>query len=181
MQESKTFLKSTWSPSSTVEYLVALGEAVICTVEPVLKDRPIGHKYVVSQDRWSLVTGSVFLKCMTFCLEYLVFQDRWSLTAGVSEDSFNCSDCIMELNSSLGHGSERSTITLLRLTSSEHFNQLTSHFLWLSATFRPYLNALFTALDCSDNDYGCLFSLCLLYAMGHNNGKYNHRKKKINK
>ena len=29
------------------------------TVEPVLKDCPIGHKNVVSQNRWSLVTGSV--------------------------------------------------------------------------------------------------------------------------
>ena len=28
------------------------------TVEPVLKDRPIGHKNMVSQDRWSLVTVS---------------------------------------------------------------------------------------------------------------------------
>ncbi len=31
------------------------------TVEPVLKDRSIGHKDIVSQDRWSLVTGSFTL------------------------------------------------------------------------------------------------------------------------
>ncbi len=29
------------------------------TVEPVLKDHPIGHTYMVSQDRWSLVIGSI--------------------------------------------------------------------------------------------------------------------------
>ncbi len=32
------------------------------TVEPVLKDHPIGHKNVVCQDRWSLVTGSIILE-----------------------------------------------------------------------------------------------------------------------
>ena len=37
------------------------------TVEPVLKDHPIDHKNVVCQDRWSLVTGSVILKCRYFC------------------------------------------------------------------------------------------------------------------
>ena len=43
-----------------------------CPVEPALKDRPIGHKNMVSQDRWLLVTGSVALKGGTFCQEYVV-------------------------------------------------------------------------------------------------------------
>ncbi len=30
------------------------------TVVPVLKDHPIGHKNVVHQDRWSLVTGLLY-------------------------------------------------------------------------------------------------------------------------
>ena len=30
---------------------------------------------MVSQDRWSLVTGSITLKCGTFCQEYLAFKD----------------------------------------------------------------------------------------------------------
>ncbi len=34
-----------------------------CTEEPVLKDHPIGKENVVCQDRWSLVTGSITLKC----------------------------------------------------------------------------------------------------------------------
>ncbi len=29
---------------------------------------------MVSQDRWSLVTGSVALKCVTFCKEYVVLK-----------------------------------------------------------------------------------------------------------
>ncbi len=32
------------------------------TEEPLLKDHPIGHTYVVSQDKWSLVTGSIRVK-----------------------------------------------------------------------------------------------------------------------
>ncbi len=60
------------------------------TVEPVLKDHPIGRKNVVCQDRWSLVTGSVILKCRFFCQKYVVCQDRWSLMAVVSQDRFHC-------------------------------------------------------------------------------------------
>ncbi len=37
------------------------------TVEPFLKDHPIDDKNVVSQDRWLLMTGSVVLKCRSFC------------------------------------------------------------------------------------------------------------------
>ncbi len=39
------------------------------TVEPVLKDHPIGLKNAVCQDRWSLVTGPVIVKCTSrsFC------------------------------------------------------------------------------------------------------------------
>ncbi len=51
----------------------------LSTVEPVLKDHPIGHTNVASQhaqDRWSLVTGSITLK--------LGLSDRniWSFKAG---------------------------------------------------------------------------------------------------
>ncbi len=35
-------------------------------------------------------TGSITLKCMTFCQEYLVFQDRSSLMAVVPQDKFHC-------------------------------------------------------------------------------------------
>ncbi len=52
------------------------------TVEPVLKDHTSGLTNVVSQVRWSLVTGSVTLKCRTFCQDYLAFQDGWSVKRG---------------------------------------------------------------------------------------------------
>ena len=58
------------------------------TVEPVLKDHPIGHKNMVSQDRWSLATDSFKLKYWTFCQNLMVLKDRWSLIAAVSQDSF---------------------------------------------------------------------------------------------
>ncbi len=54
-----------------------------CTVEPVLIDHPICLKNVVCQDRWSLVTGSVTLKCWSFYQKCVVCQDRWSLMAGL--------------------------------------------------------------------------------------------------
>ncbi len=63
-----------------------------CTAEPVLKDHPIGHKNVVCQDRWSLVTGLVILKCRYFCQKSVVSQDRLSLMAVVSQDRFHCTN-----------------------------------------------------------------------------------------
>ncbi len=60
------------------------------TVEPILKDCPIGHKNVVCQDRWSLVTGSVILKYTAFCQKCVVCQDRWSLMVVVSQDQLHC-------------------------------------------------------------------------------------------
>ncbi len=46
---------------------------------------------MVCQDRWSLVTGSVTLKCRSFCKKCVVFQDRWSFMAVESQDRFHCS------------------------------------------------------------------------------------------
>ena len=45
---------------------------------------------MVSQDRWSLVTGSFTLKFVTFCQKLVVLQDRWSLMTVVSQDRFHC-------------------------------------------------------------------------------------------
>lgn len=41
------------------------------------------------------------------------------------------------------------------------------------ATEKPFLETVFSALDCSENDYAALFALCLLYAMANNQGKLN--------
>ncbi len=59
----KTYtIYSTFKLLTTVDLVP---QSNISTVKPVLKDHPIGHKNVVCQDRWSLVTGSVtgILKC----------------------------------------------------------------------------------------------------------------------
>ncbi len=60
----------------------------MCTVKPVLKDHHIGHKSMVFQDRWSLVTGSFTLMCRTVCQNLMVLQGRWSVMAVASQDSF---------------------------------------------------------------------------------------------
>ena len=64
-------------------------EPVLKDHPPVLKDHPIGHKNMVSQDRFSFMTDSITLKCITFCLEYVVLQDRWSVIVAVSQDRFH--------------------------------------------------------------------------------------------
>ncbi len=72
----------------------AAGLRLAGTVEPVLKDCPIGHRNMVFQDRQSLVTGSVTLKYGTFCQEYVVLQDRCSLMGVASQDRFHCIGCV---------------------------------------------------------------------------------------
>nr|XP_053648801.1 protein CLEC16A homolog isoform X2 [Cherax quadricarinatus] len=39
-----------------------------------------------------------------------------------------------------------------------------------SLASRPFLQSTIASLDCSENDYASLFALCLLYALGHNQG-----------
>ena len=40
----------------------------------------------------------------------------------------------------------------------------------LALASRPYLESIFKALECTENDYNTLFALTLIYAMGHNAG-----------
>ncbi len=54
-----------------------------------LEGHPIGHTNVVFEDRWSLRTDSITLKCWIFCQEYLGFQYRWSFMAVISQDRFH--------------------------------------------------------------------------------------------
>lgn len=36
---------------------------------------------------------------------------------------------------------------------------------------KPFLETVYNALDCGENDYAALFALCLLYAIVNNKGK----------
>ena len=66
--------------------------AILITVKSgLLKRKHIGPVNIVSQDRWSLLTGSVALKFKTFYQEFVVLQhvqDRWSVRAVVSSRGF---------------------------------------------------------------------------------------------
>lgn len=55
----------------------------------------------------------------------------------------------------------------MELPSSVSIEQRQASF---SLNNRPYLESIFNALECTENDYEALFGLCLLYAMGHNDG-----------
>lgn len=50
---------------------------------------------------------------------------------------------------------------------SNHFDTMQRNF---SLTHRPFLEAIFNALDCTENDHAVLFALCVLYALGYNPG-----------
>ncbi|CAL1291276.1 unnamed protein product [Larinioides sclopetarius] len=50
---------------------------------------------------------------------------------------------------------------------STHFETMQRNF---SLSNRPFLEAIFNSLDCSESDHAALFALCVLYALGHNPG-----------
>ncbi len=52
------------------------------TVESVLKDQPFDHKNMVSQDRWSLVTGSIAVKYMWDLLPWICSSSRQVVSYG---------------------------------------------------------------------------------------------------
>ncbi len=68
-------------------------DMVAITVEPVSKDHLIRRKNMVSQDRWSLVTGSIVLKCKAFCQECVPSRQV------VSQDRFHCTPMILKVHS----------------------------------------------------------------------------------
>ncbi|XP_067143421.1 protein CLEC16A isoform X2 [Centruroides vittatus] len=53
-----------------------------------------------------------------------------------------------------------------RITQSQ-FEYIQQNF---SLNERPFLEAIFNALECPENDHAALFGLCLFYALGHNSG-----------
>ncbi|XP_064087079.1 protein CLEC16A homolog isoform X3 [Macrobrachium nipponense] len=54
--------------------------------------------------------------------------------------------------------------------SSSSINGLMKDPVSLNSGERPFLNSLVASLDCTGDDYAALFGLCLLYALGHNQG-----------
>lgn len=44
---------------------------------------------------------------------------------------------------------------------------------------KPFLEMIINTLQCSENDYAALFALCLLYALGHNPGTVQVRKRHV--
>ena len=84
-----------WEIRNQIRSSLLLTQSAANTVKLVLKDCPIGHKNVVSQDMWSWVVGSIWLNCRDLLLENVVLQDWWSLIAVVSQGRFHCINDIL--------------------------------------------------------------------------------------
>lgn len=78
---------------------------------------------------------------------------------------------VVEATESLQEGSS-STDELTCSSSSLSIGPITPKEEFTLET-RPFLRAVFQALDCSENDYLVLFGLCLLRAIQENEGKNN--------
>ncbi|CAG0894165.1 unnamed protein product [Cyprideis torosa] len=82
-----------------------------------------------------------------------------------------------QLDSPVSAASETQVVQELSITDEE--KELRLHNLSIeppldeegfSLSERPFLEAVFLALECSENDYSALFALCLLFAIGNNRG-----------
>lgn len=60
---------------------------------------------------------------------------------------------------------------LYNITDEEKLKQTTASSQVLTELAKPFLDTVLQALDCTDNDYLALLSLCLIYAMSHNRGE----------
>ncbi|GBN30696.1 Protein CLEC16A [Araneus ventricosus] len=97
-----------------------------------------------------------------------------STTAESSESQQHSESAVQSASSGYASGTsveEGSNITdeekAVAAKMSTHFETMQRNF---SLSNRPFLEAIFNALDCTESDHAALFALCVLYALGHNPG-----------
>lgn len=72
---------------------------------------------------------------------------------------------------------ESAATGLYNITDEEkqRLQQTTSSPQVFTEVAKPFLDTVLQALDCTDNDYLALLSLCLIYAMSHNRGESSNQ------
>lgn len=96
-------------------------------------------------------------------------EDRAGLAGGEAEDSWDESRAEREKGKEIEmvvmDKSKMSELTEQNITDEEKTAAATCMY-----THRPFLDMVYTALDCTSDDYQALFVLCLLYAISHSKG-----------
>ncbi|XP_022248411.1 protein CLEC16A-like isoform X2 [Limulus polyphemus] len=83
------------------------------------------------------------------------------------EEQESLSECSIALQSNGTNITDEEKAVAAHKLSQSALEHLQQEF---SLSNRPFLEAIFNALECTENDHAALFALCLLYALGHNAG-----------
>ncbi|XP_076312191.1 C-type lectin domain containing ema isoform X3 [Tachypleus tridentatus] len=83
------------------------------------------------------------------------------------EEQESLSECSVALQSNGTNITDEEKAVAAQKLSQSALEHLQQEF---SLSNRPFLEAIFNALECTENDHAALFALCLLYALGHNAG-----------
>ncbi|XP_055079366.1 protein CLEC16A isoform X2 [Periophthalmus magnuspinnatus] len=91
-------------------------------------------------------------------------DDGWDEREGVREKAKG-TEGVAEIEMVVMDKSKVSELTEQNITDEEKTAAATCMY-----THRPFLDMVYTALDCTSDDYQALFVLCLLYAISHSKG-----------
>ena len=96
------------------------------TVEPVLKNHPIGHTNVVSQSRWALMRGSVTVKCTIFLpgISWISGLSRQVVShgSGLSKRVSPCGRIWLKLIYLLNHSMTKKQVAYMSYTGQSFFD-----------------------------------------------------------
>ena len=99
-----------------------------CTVEPVLRDDLFCPAKTVSQDRWSLITGTESYSTHLYTPMKTVVQDEWLLITGAAQDRFYCIFNLVCLLYSSGILRQKATVHGTNVTAHVKLSHLSANF-----------------------------------------------------
>ncbi|XP_048519708.1 protein CLEC16A homolog isoform X2 [Dendroctonus ponderosae] len=115
------------------------------------------------------------LACIILRTDRTVFEkgvnkllEHYELEKKLLDESL--SDEASGLSSKESSSSKEMLVEDLRNITDEEKEKLAKNPCDSVVTEKPFLETVYSALDCSENDYAALFALCLLYAMANNKG-----------
>lgn len=112
---------------------------------------------------------SVFEKGVDKLLEYYEKEKE-----GRASEDEACSQALSDVSSRDSSSSKENILDEqlnMNITDEEKQRLATTPTEGAASIDHPFLETVYSALDCSENDYAALFALSLLYAMANNTGK----------
>ncbi|KAJ8910717.1 hypothetical protein NQ315_002082 [Exocentrus adspersus] len=130
----------------------------------------LSHSPLIQTLSWIILKTdrSVFEKGVDKLLEYYEKEKE-----GRNSEDEACSRTLSDISSKDSNSSKENILDEqpnMNITDEEKQKLVASPTEGAASIDHPFLETVYDALDCSENDYASLFALCLLYAMANNSG-----------